>query len=54
VVQIATTHGYTVAFAVSAAILAAAGLLCGALMPRHLAPPVKPTAPAPLPPESRV
>jgi len=52
--QIATTHGYTVAFAISAAILAAAGLLCGALMPRHLAPPAKPTVPAPSQPESRV
>ena len=54
VVQIATTHGYTVAFAISAAILATAGLLCGALMPRRLAPPVEPTAPAPSQPESRV
>jgi EmrB/QacA subfamily drug resistance transporter len=54
VARLATTHGYTVAFAISAAILAAAGLLCGALMPRHLAPAVKPTVPAPLQPESHV
>lgn len=40
VVNLATTSGYTVAFAISAAVLAAAGLLCGALMPQHLSPAV--------------
>jgi EmrB/QacA subfamily drug resistance transporter len=46
VANLAATHGYTVAFAISAAVLVAAGLLCGALIPQHLAPkPTLPTAP---------
>jgi EmrB/QacA subfamily drug resistance transporter len=40
--RLAATHGYTVAFGISAAVLVAAGILCGALIPKHLAPPTKP------------
>jgi MFS family permease len=32
----AATHGYTVAFAISTAVLIAAGILCGALIPKHV------------------
>ena len=42
--RLAATHGYTVAFAISATVLVAAGILCGALIPKHLVPPTTPVA----------
>jgi EmrB/QacA subfamily drug resistance transporter len=35
--RLASTHGYTVAFAISTAVLVGAGILCGALIPKHFA-----------------